>query len=90
MRIGLGALLHYVLSLYLWMIILVALMSFFSPDYGNPYVELVFGLTRPVLALFDRIPIRLGTISLSPLWACLVIQLAQYTLDYVGLPGFLW
>ena len=88
MLLGLGTLLQFTLSLYFWMIVLVALMSFFSPDYGNPLVELVMSMTRPVLKIFERIPLRIGNIGLSPLWATLTIQLIKFTLTYLGMPSF--
>jgi len=86
--LGFGTLIQYTLTFYFWAIVLVALMSFFSPDYGNPAVELVMALTRPVLRWFDLIPIRFGNISLSPLWAGLAIKLVKFTLDYIHMPAF--
>ena len=86
--VGFGMLLHFVLSLYFWAIIIRALMSFFSPDMGNPAVEVLHDLTQPVLKLFQRLPPRGMGIDLSPLWACLAIRLVQYTLVYIGLPQF--
>jgi YggT family protein len=86
--LGFGTLIQYILTFYFWAIVLVALMSFFSPDYGNPAVELVMALTRPVLRWFDLIPLRFGNISLSPLWAGLTIRLVKFTLDYLHMPSF--
>lgn len=86
--IGFGLLLHFVLSLYFWTIIIRALMSFFSPDMGNPAVEVLHDLTEPVLRPFKLLPPRGLGIDLSPLWACLAIRLVQYTLIYIGLPPF--
>ena len=48
----------------------------------------LMSLTRPVMRWFDRIPIRFGNISLSPLWAGLAIRLVKMTLDYIGMPAF--
>jgi YggT family protein len=86
--VGFGMLLHFVLSLYFWTIIIRALMSFFSPDMGNPAVEVLHDLTDPVLRPFRLLPPRGLGIDLSPLWACLAIRLVQYTLMYIGLPPF--
>lgn len=86
--IGVGTLLQFTLSIYFWTIVIYALMSFFSPDYGNPAVELVMGVAQPALKPFRRIPLRFAQFDLSPLWACLAIRLAQFTLGYFGMPAF--
>lgn len=86
--LGAGTLLQYTLSLYFWTIVVVALMSFFAPDYGNPAVELVLGVAEPMLKPFRRIPLRFAGFDLSPLWACLALRLAKFTLAYLGLPAF--
>jgi YggT family protein len=64
-----------------------AVMSFFSPDYGNPAVELLNDLTEPVLRLFRKLPPRMSGLDLSPLWACVAIRIVQYSLGYIGLGG---
>lgn len=86
--IGLGTLVQFTLSIYFWSIVVRALTSFFSPDYGNPAFEVLFAITEPVLKPFRRIPIRIDAIDLSPLWACLVIRIVKVTLSYFGLPAF--
>ncbi len=86
--LGFGTLLQFTLSLYFWAIVVVALMSFFSPDYGNPAVELVLGVAEPVLKPFRRIPLRFAGFDLSPLWACLALRLLKFSLAYFGLPAF--
>ncbi len=81
---------YFVLALYFWMIILRAVMSFFSPDMGSPAVEVLHALTEPVLKPFQKLPPRNAGIDLSPLYACVAIRIAQYTLtsfgDFLGLP----
>ncbi len=86
--VGIGSVAQFTLGVYFWSIVIRALMSFFSPDYGNPAVEVLYALTEPVLRPFRRLPPRLDGFDLSPLWACLAIQLAQYVLRYLGMPAF--
>jgi YggT family protein len=86
--LSIGVLVHFVLSLYFWTIIIRALMSFFSPDMGNPAVEVLHDLTDPVLKPFQKLPPRNMGIDLSPLYACVAIRIAQYTLSHLGLPAF--
>lgn len=82
---GTSTLLHFIVSLYFWAILIFAVMSFFSPDYDNPVVELTHVLVTPVLRPFRRLPPHLAGIDLSPLWACLFLKLLQYSLFYLGL-----
>ena len=85
--LGLGTVVNLTLGLYFWAIVVRAVMSFFSPDYGNPAVELLNDLTNPVLRLFRKMPPRLSGLDLSPLWACVAIRIVQYSLGYIGLGG---
>lgn len=66
----------YFLIMAFWLIIIFALMSFFSPARGNPAVEVVYGITDPILRPFNRIPPHSLPVSLSPLYACLAIRIA--------------
>ena len=84
-----GTLMHFVLMFYFWTIIIFALMSFFSPEYGNPAVELLHDLTTPVLRPFRNMPPKIQGLSLAPLWATLLIKIIDFTLTYLGIPGLL-
>ena len=72
------------LSLYTWVIIIRALISWVSPDPYNPIVQLLRKLTEPVLAPLRRlVPPRVtGNIDVSPILAILLIQLVRYTIIY--------
>lgn len=85
--LGLGTLLHFTLMLLFWTIIVFALLSFVSADYSNPLAELVHSLATPILRPFRRLPPRMSGLDLSPLWACVTIQILDYTLAYLGLAG---
>jgi YggT family protein len=50
------------------------LLSWFPIDRGNPIVRVIYEITDPVLAPFQRIIPRIGMFDLSPLAALLVIQ----------------
>ncbi len=67
------------LNLYMWIIIIRALISWVNPDPFNPIVRLLYSLTEPVLRPFRRLipPWRTGGLDLSPLFAVLVIVLIQ-------------
>lgn len=86
---GTATLVQFTLTLYFWSIIVYALMSFVSPDYGNPVVELLTDFTAPILKPFRKLPPRMQGLDLSPLWACLTLRIVMYTLAYFGFVGLL-
>lgn len=78
MLIGIATVLDYALSLYLWVIIARALISWVNPDPWNPIVQFLDRATEPVLSPIRRLlGWRMG-IDLSPLVAMLVITFLQY------------
>lgn len=67
-----------VLNLYMWLIIIRALASWFSPDPYNPIYQFLIRITEPVLGYIRRIlPFRTGMMDLSPIVALLVIIFLQ-------------
>ena len=69
--------LDYVLWLYMWVIIVRALISWVNPDPWNPIVQFLNRATEPVLAPIRRwIGLRIG-MDLSPMIAILVIFFLQ-------------
>ncbi|MBN2720463.1 MAG: YggT family protein [Proteobacteria bacterium] len=67
-----------VLNLYMWLIVIRAVVSWFSPDpYNQIYIFLV-RVTEPVLGYIRRfLPLRAGMMDLSPIIAILVIIFLQ-------------
>lgn len=63
------------LTLYMWIIIVRALISWFSPDPRNRFVIILHRLTEPVLKPIRRIipPSKSGGIDISPFIMILVI-----------------
>lgn len=77
---GLARVLEMVLTLYMWVIIARALVSWVNPDPWNPIVQFLERATEPVLApIRRRLSWQIG-IDLSPLVAILVIYFLQYAL----------
>ena len=72
------------LSLYTWVIVIRALISWVSPDPRNPIVQILAKLTEPVLGPLRRLvpPHKTGNIDVSPILAILLIQLVRYTILY--------
>lgn len=65
--------LNIVLTIYMWVIIARALISWVNPDPYNPIVRFLYQATEPVLSQIRRVIPFFGGIDLSPLVAILVI-----------------
>ncbi len=62
-------LIHSVISLYIWVIIIAAVLSFVQPDPRNPIVDVLNRLTQPAFAFVRRkMPfVVFSGIDLSPI-----------------------
>lgn len=69
-------LIHTVINLYIWIVIIAALLSFVRPDPRNPIVQILYRLTEPVYDVLRRkMPFLIvGGIDLSPLVIILGLQ----------------
>ena len=66
------------LTVYIWIIVIRALISWVSPDPYNPIVRFLYRVTEPVLRPVRRIlPIRGMGIDLSPLIVILIIYVLR-------------
>ncbi len=65
-----------ILTLYFWLVIISAVLSWIRPDPYNPIVRFIYGLTEPVFYRVRRlIPfVVIGGIDLSPIVVLLIIQ----------------
>lgn len=76
--IALAKILNVVLTLYMWLIIARAILSWVSPDPYNPIVRFLYSVTEPVLyAIRRRIPVMFGGIDFSPMLLILAIIFLQ-------------
>ncbi len=69
--------LHTVMNLYIWIVIIAALISFVRPDPHNPIVQILYRLTEPALDFIRRkMPfVVFSGVDLSPLVIILGLQL---------------
>jgi len=66
------------LTVYMWIIIIRAVLSWVNPDPYNPIVRLLYQVTEPVMALVRRwIPLRGMGIDFSPMIILLAIVFLQ-------------
>ncbi len=79
--IGLARVLDMALSIYMWIIIIRALISWVNPDPYNPIVQFLVRVTEPALGPLRRlVPTwRIG-IDLSPLIAIFIIYFLRFAL----------
>jgi YggT family protein len=67
--------LHTLINIYIWVVIIAALITFVRPDPYNPIVQILFRLTNPVYAFIRKlVPTLIGGIDLAPLIVILTLQ----------------
>lgn len=74
---GIAVALNVVLTLYLWIVIARAILSWVNPDPRNPIVRFLYNATEPVLYRVRRAVPDLGGIDFSPLLVILAIYFLQ-------------
>lgn len=66
------------LTIYMWIIVARAVLSWVNPDPYNPIVRFLYNATEPVLGWVRRyVPIVFGGLDLSPILVLLVIVFLQ-------------
>ena len=79
--VALAKIIDIALTLYMWIIIFRALISWVNPDPYNQIVIFLYRVTEPVLRPIRRIlPMRNVGIDISPIIVILVIVFLQYFL----------
>jgi YggT family protein len=79
--IGLAKVIDIALTLYMWIIIFRALISWVNPDPYNQIVIFLYRVTEPVLGpIRIRLPMRNLGIDISPIIVILVIIFLKYFL----------
>jgi YggT family protein len=77
---GLGGILHSLITIYIWVVIIAALISWVRPDPYNPIVQVLGRLTEPAYALVRRLfPTVFNGIDLAPI----VIIIGLQVLDII-------
>ena len=75
---GLGSIFHTLLTLYIWVIIIAALLSWVRPDPYNPIVQILYRLTEPAYAFTRRlIPTVFNGIDLAPIIIIVILQVVD-------------
>lgn len=79
-----GTILHQVITLYIWVVIIAALVSWVRPDPYNPIVQILGRLTDPVYRFIRRyIPTVIAGIDMAPI--ILILGLQFFDLFFIRL-----
>jgi YggT family protein len=72
---SLAEVLHWVLSIYMWIVIIAALISWVNPDPYNPIIRFLYSVTEPVFSMVRRLlPFPSMGIDFSPIIVFLAIM----------------
>jgi len=76
--VAIAKILDIALTIFMWIIIARAILSWVSPDPYNPIVRFIHNVTEPVLyQIRRRIPLSFGGIDFSPIVVLLAIIFLQ-------------
>jgi len=79
--LAIAKILDILLTVYMWIVIIRALISWVNPDPYNPIVRFLHAVTDPVLNPIRKvIGYRLGPIDISPMVVILTIIFVKYFL----------
>ncbi len=80
----LGSLLTGLVNVYIWVIIISALLSFVNPDPYNPVVQFLHRITNPAYSFVRRrIKTNFNGLDLAPLVIIIGLQVGVILLNYI-------
>lgn len=70
-----------ILTVYLWIVVAAAVITWVNPDPANPIVRFLRGVTEPVFYRIRRvIPTNFGGVDIAPLILIFAIMFIQYVI----------
>ena len=80
----LGSLFTGIIQVYIWVVIIAALLSFVNPDPYNPVVQFLSRVTQPAYRLVRRfIRTDFNGLDLAPLVIIIGLQVVMIVLSYL-------
>ena len=77
-------LIHSVISLYIWVVIITALLSFVNPDPYNPVVQFLYRVTNPAYVFIRKfIKTDFNGLDLAPIILIIGLQVIEILINYV-------
>lgn len=78
---GLGGIVHSLLTVYTWVVIIGALLTWVRPDPYNPIVQIIFRLTEPAYRGLRRLmPTVFNGLDLAPLILIVLLNVIDVVL----------
>ncbi len=77
--IGVGQALHYIINIYIFIVVARAIISWVNPDPYNPIVRFLYIATEPVLMYVRRLMPIVSGIDFSPI----IVMIALFFIDQV-------
>ena len=73
---GLGGIFLSLINIYIWVIIIAALLSFVNPDPYNPIVQFLYRVTNPAYSFVRRyVRTNFNGLDLAPLFIVIGLQI---------------
>ncbi|WP_455756072.1 YggT family protein [Sulfurimonas sp.] len=84
MVLKLGSLFTGLIEIYIWVVIISALLSFVNPDPYNPIVQFLYRVTNPAYSLVRKfMKTNFNGIDLAPLVIIIGLQVVTILLTYI-------
>lgn len=81
---GLGGIIIGLINVYIWVVIIAALLSFVNPDPYNPIVQFLHRITNPAYALVRRfMRTNINGLDLAPLVIIIALQVVIVILSSI-------
>jgi len=81
---GIGGIFISLINVYIWVIIIAALLSFVNPDPFNPIVQFLYRVTNPAYAFVRRfIPTNMNGLDFAPLIIIIALQVLIVVLSAI-------
>ncbi|QOP45688.1 YggT family protein [Sulfurimonas paralvinellae] len=81
---GIGGIVISLINVYIWVIIIAALLSFVNPDPYNPIVQFLYRVTEPAYAFIRRfMPTNLNGLDFAPLIIIIALQVLIVVLSSI-------
>jgi len=78
-----GGLFTGLIEIYIWIVIITALLSFVNPDPYNPIVQFLYRITNPAYSFIRRfLKTNFNGLDLAPLIIIIALQLAVIFVSY--------
>ena len=79
-----GGLFTGLIEVYIWVVIITALLSFVNPDPYNPIVQFLYRITNPVYSFVRKlIKTNFNGLDLAPLIIIIGLQVATIFINFI-------